>query len=375
TMGALGGIVASRVARAFRIGGPSFTVSGEESSGLRALEAGVRALQRGELNTAIVGAVDLAGDVRATLAQHDRRAYSDDTLIGEGATAFILKRHEDALRDGDRIYSVIKGIGAASGGGADLIIPTETAYQQAFYNACKDANTELSKIGLFESHSSGLQQEEAMESSALDKLFEGQKAEQDKIPHVFSRIKSKIGHSGAASGLASVAKASLSLYHKQLTVSDESQYWLRNKINGPRQAAISAFSVDGNCMHAILEEADQNSGTGITNTGESLFSFHAASKENLLEQLKQFRAQINNEQSIYTLAKNWWQKNKDEKHIEFNAAIVVDHKGKLTEALGKLKNTIEQDNSIQEDGIYFSSAPLGKPLGKEGKLAFVYPGS
>ncbi|MCK5668604.1 MAG: type I polyketide synthase, partial [Gammaproteobacteria bacterium] len=375
TMGALGGIVASRVARAFRIGGPSFTVSGEESSGLRALEAGIRALQRGELNTAIVGAVDLAGDVRATLAQHDRRAYSDDTLIGEGATAFILKRHEDALRDGDRIYSVIKGIGAASGGGADLIIPTETAYQQAFYNACKDANTELSKIGLFESHSSGLQQEEAMESSALDKLFEGQKAEQDKIPHVFSHIKSKIGHTGAASGLASVAKASLSLYHKQLTVSDESQYWLRNKINGPRQAAISAFSVDGNCMHAILEEADQNSGADITNADEFLFSFHASSKENLLGQLKQLSTLINNEQNIYALAKNWWQKNKDEKHIEFNAAIVVDHKGKLTEALAKLKNTIEQDNSIQEDGIYFSSAPLGKPLGKEGKLAFVYPGS
>jgi len=375
TMGALGGIVASRIARAFRIGGPSFTVSGEESSGLRALEAGVRALQRGELNTAIVGAVDLAGDVRATLAQHDRRAYSEDTLIGEGAAAFILKRHEDALRDGDRIYSVIKGIGVSSGGGADLIIPTEIAYQQAFNNACNEANTDLTRIGLFESHSSGLQQEEAMESSALDKLFDGQEDEQDKIPHeispVFSRIKSKIGHTGAASGLASVAKASLSLYHKQLTISDESQYWLRNKIDGPRQAAISAFSVDGNCMHAILEEADHNSGADITNADEFLFSFHAASKENLLEQLKQLSTLINNEQNIYALAKNWWQKNKGEEHIEFNAAIVADHKDKLTEALGKLQNTIEQNNSIQTDGIYFSN----KPLGKEGRLAFVYPGS
>jgi PfaB family protein len=371
TMGALGGIVASRVARAFRIGGPSFTVSSEESSGLRALEAGVRALQRGELNTAIVGAVDLAGDVRATLAQHDRRAYTENNLIGEGAAAFILKRHEDALRDGDRIYSVIKGIGSANRGGADQIVPTVDAYQQAFDNACKDADTKFSKISLFESHGSSHQQEAIMESSALGKLFDGQEAEQDKNSHIFSHIKSKIGNTGAASGLASVAKTSLGLYHKQLAVSDGSQYWLRDRSDGPRQAAVSAFSVDGNCMHGILEEADQNSGANISNTDESLFSFHATSKENLLEQLKQLHLLINNKQNIYVLAKSWLQKNVDNKHKEFNAAIVINNQDELIDALDKLQNAIEQNNSIQENGVYFSSTPLGK----EGKLAFVYPGS
>lgn len=285
TMGALGGIVASRIARAFRIGGTGFTVSSEESSGLRALEAGVRALQRSELNTAIVGSVDLAGDVRAALAQHNHRAYSEDTLIGEGATAFILKRHEDAIRDGDRIYSVIKGIGSASGGGADLFCPTESAYQQAFNNACKDAKTELANISLFETHSSGLQQEDAMELSALDLLFDGQEAERDKISHAISHIKSKIGHTGAACGLASVAKASLSLYHKQLVDHDQARYWLRNKIDGPRQAAVSAFSVDGNCLHTILEEAEQKSGTAISHTNERLLLFMQKQKKVYLKRL------------------------------------------------------------------------------------------
>jgi len=368
TMGALGGIVASRIARAFRIGGPSFTVSGEESSGLRALEAGVRALQRGELNTTIVGAVDLAGDVRAALAQHDRRIYSDDNLIGEGAAAFILKRHEDALQDGDRIYSIIKGLGAANGGGADLIIPTVTAYQQAFGNACKDAKTELSKIGLFETHGSGHQQEDAMEAAALNALFNEHK---DKIPCVLSSIKSKIGHTGAACGLASIAKASLSLYYKQLTVLDQTQYWLRNKIDGPRQAAVSAFSIDGNCLHTILEEANQNSGANTTETPEILFSFHAVSKESLLENIKQLGSLVNSEQNIPTLAKNWWQKNRDEKQNEFTAAIVISNENELTNALSRLQQAIEKNNSIHKDGIYFSN----KPLGNEGKLAFVYPGS
>ena len=368
TMGALGGIVASRIARAFRIGGSSFTVSGEESSGLRALEAGVRALQRGELNTAIVGAVDLAGDVRAALAQHDRRIYSDDNLIGEGAAAFILKRHEDALRNGDRIYSIIKGLGAANGGGADLIIPTETAYQQALVNACKDAKTKLSKIGLFETHGSGHQQEKVMEATALNALFN---EHEDKIPCVLSSVKSKIGHTGAACGLASIAKASLSLFHKQLTVLDQTQYWLRNKIDGPRQAAVSAFSIDGNCLHAILGEADQNSGASTTETTVTLFSFSATSKESLLGTIKQLSSLVNSEQNIHALAKNWWQKNRDKKQNEFTAAIVISNENELTDALSRLQQAIEKNVSIHTDGIYFSN----NLLGIEGKLAFVYPGS
>src|SRR5208337_1259779 len=69
TMGALGGIVASRIAREFHVGGPSFTISAEECSGLQALQVAVRRLQQGELDQAMVGAVDLAGDVRSVLAR------------------------------------------------------------------------------------------------------------------------------------------------------------------------------------------------------------------------------------------------------------------------------------------------------------------
>ena len=67
TMGSLGGLVASRIAREFRIGGPSFSVSCDEASGVQALQVAVGWLDRGELDAAIVGAVDLAGDLRAVL--------------------------------------------------------------------------------------------------------------------------------------------------------------------------------------------------------------------------------------------------------------------------------------------------------------------
>ena len=67
TMGSLGGLIASRIAREFKIGGPSFTVSCDETSGIQALAIAADWLRRGELDAAIVGAVDFAGDARADL--------------------------------------------------------------------------------------------------------------------------------------------------------------------------------------------------------------------------------------------------------------------------------------------------------------------
>src|SRR5206468_10601946 len=69
TMGSLGGLVASRIAREFRIGGPGFTVSCDETSGIQAMAIAVEWLGRGELDAAVVGAVDPAGDVRTVLAR------------------------------------------------------------------------------------------------------------------------------------------------------------------------------------------------------------------------------------------------------------------------------------------------------------------
>ena len=108
TLGALGGIVASRIAREFHIGGPSHGISSEETSGLRALQVAVHALQKRELDIALAGAVDLNGDLRALLTENTMRTP------GEGATCVVLKRLADAKRDSDRIYAVIRDAGGAT---------------------------------------------------------------------------------------------------------------------------------------------------------------------------------------------------------------------------------------------------------------------
>ena len=111
TMGSLGGVVASRVARAMRIGGPSFSVSSDETSGIQALAIAVEWLRRGEIDAAIVGAIDLASDERAALA---RQALGADPADGtDAAFALVVKRLDDAIRDGDTIRAVIREVSTA----------------------------------------------------------------------------------------------------------------------------------------------------------------------------------------------------------------------------------------------------------------------
>lgn len=129
TLGALGSVVASRIARECQFGGPSFAVSSDEASGLRALEIAVRALQQGEMDMAVAGAVDLAGDVRSVITSGVLRGTSQDgsvkeRALGEGATAVVLKRLSDAERDGDRIYCVIQKMGRD---GDESIVEAESA--------------------------------------------------------------------------------------------------------------------------------------------------------------------------------------------------------------------------------------------------------
>lgn len=109
-MGNLGGIVASRLAREFNIGGPSFTISSAENSGLRACEIAANALRRGELDRAIVGAVDLPCDIRNQVMAQRESSQADSAITTDGVTALVLKRLEDAKRDGDRIQAVIRQI-------------------------------------------------------------------------------------------------------------------------------------------------------------------------------------------------------------------------------------------------------------------------
>lgn len=286
TMGALGGIVASRVAREFHVAGPSFTISSEDTSGMDALGVALRFLQQGELDHAIVGAVDLTSDIRALLGTDALVPYgsaagsrvfgaeTDGPLLGEGAAAVVLKRVEDAERDGDRIYAVIRGHGAATAAGASrggeiLDSFAGEAYLRALERSQEDAKTDVSAVEYVEAHGSADPREDNVEREALARFFATTPRLHDMTRYVGSS-KSAIGHAGAASGLASIVATSLALYHEiipgldrgdadrdvaSLHMPSEPCYWLRNREDGPRVALVASAGVGQTYSHAVLAEA------------------------------------------------------------------------------------------------------------------------
>ena len=275
TIGALGSMVASRIAREFRLGGTSFVVSAAQASGLRALEIGARALQAGELDAVLVGAVDLCCDLRsvAALAELQAAAPSPDGIPpGEGATAIVLKRMEDARADGDRVYAVIRGSGAAGGGGLRDQVPPAEICSRSLLQAAAAAGNQRASSMLIEVQGGGTDF-----ITALDRLVPGASSPTGHAPITIGSTAALTGATGAVQGLAAVVKSALCLYHETLpplppmnpgqvshwqsagaTIPSQAQPWASDA-NGQRQALIGIATMDGNCVHVLLEEAGLNS--------------------------------------------------------------------------------------------------------------------
>ncbi len=430
TLGALGGIIASRIAREFRFGGPSYVVSNEAASGLKALEIGVRSLQQEETEAVLVGAVDLCGDVRnvvtagrispftkhSKISPFDRSA--DGTLPGEGAAALVLKRLDRAIKDGDRIYSVIKGIGKAGGGGVQTGAPSKNAYVLSLKRSFQDAGISPGSISYFETHGSGNPAEDRIESEALNEYFAD-----PKTPCAIGSVKPNIGHAGAASGLASLVKTSLCLYQEiipPLTNFTEPgdpiwqtdtfhmpafpQYWMRDRKDGPRRACTGAMTTDGNCMHVILEgfeyepferipekvKKERKRPLGFMAPG--LFVVEGNSKKELIEGLHALSAHLKDapdrddplsssekkdpaiDEKIEPLACSWYLKNRLDSDKKFAVSIVGERISQLEKSIHEAQADVSshtQQNMNGPGGVSFAPSPLGS----DNAVAFVFPGS
>jgi PfaB family protein len=423
TMGALGSIVASRVAKEFRIGGPSFTISSEENSGLRALEVGIRALQQGQINRALVGAVDLAGDLRGVLGQHASRPYSatgmirpfdkeaDGTIIGEGAAAIVLKRLDDAQQDGDRIYAVIRGIGSATGGAASLATPDPHTYTLALERTFAGANIQPASVSYLETHGSGCPAEDEVEVNALGAFFA---ATANENPCYVGSVKGDIGDAGAAAGLASLVKATLALHRqiipplrnalnpryewirarREFILPQAPQFWLRNRSEGPRRALVSSVAVDGSAAHVLLEGYDEKQRAPLPLAlrqplgprSEGLFALEGETPAELSAQLRRLRdfAATSANMGIETLAARWWRQNPPAPGRRLAVAMVAADTVELDEEISQaLRALVENpDQPFANNGATTLPTALRdrlfytpQPLAPTGKIAFVFPGS
>jgi PfaB family protein len=349
TMGALGGIVASRVARAFHVGGPSFTISSEEASSLSALEVGIRALQRNEINIALVGAVDLAGDLRAVLGQNANHPYAG-TPIGEGAAAVILKRHEDAIRDGDRIYAVVNGI--SSGADAAATSPGAMLIPRISREKHVEHRTTQTPQDHAQTHASA---EAPTPAEAWHHTIECD----------------DVGDAGAASGMASLVKAALCLHHESLAQGSTPRYWLRDRAAGPRRAGVQSKSIAGNSLHVTLEASASQTCDSAVEPAEAIFAVTAADAPELLaklQQLKQLAAGSTG--TLSTLAHQWFKQHAASTQA-CAVAMVAESLPRLADLITQARQAIEQNQPVINDRLFY----MPTPVARTGKIAFVFPGS
>jgi len=283
--GFLGNVVAGRVANRLDLGGTNFAVDAACASSLAALDVGIKQLRNGDADVALVGSIDGTNNAVAFMAFAQTHALSprgrcrpfddsaDGIAIGEGVAAVVLKRLSDAERDGDRIYAVIKGIGASSDGrNRSLTAPHPQGQVRALRRAYEDAGVEPSTVGLIEAHGTGTAVGDKSEIESINTAF----GESNPAPQscAVGSVKSMIGHTKVSAGLAGLIKASLALKHRVLPptlgvetpnsrvdfanspfyINTEPRPWFAPADGHPRRCGVSAFGFGGTNFHAVLEE-------------------------------------------------------------------------------------------------------------------------
>lgn len=283
--GMLGNVVAGRIANRFDLGGTNCTVDAACASSLAAVHMAAAELVSGRADLMISGGCDAENTIFMYLCFSKTPAFSpserirpfdadaDGTLIGEGIGMLALKRLADAERDGDRIYSVLRGIGSSSDGRfKSIYAPRAEGQTVALRRAYDDAGLSPADIGLVECHGTGTAVGDDTELGALREIYEEAGVAPGSV--AVGSIKSQIGHTKAAAGAAGLIKLSLALHQKVLppTINvtepakglHDSPFHLgltaRPWVAGPerpvRRAAVSSFGFGGTNFHCVLEEHD-----------------------------------------------------------------------------------------------------------------------
>ncbi len=277
--GTLANVISGRIANRLDLGGANYTVDAACGSSLAALDLAAKELRAGTSSLVLCGAVDLhngihdylmftsAGALSPTGRCRPFDAAADGIALGEGVACLVLKRLSDAERDGDRIYAVVKGVGAASDGKAlGLTAPRPEGQHRALERAYRDAGVSPVDVGLVEAHGTGTVVGDATELRTLTGFFSSAGAAPGSC--VLGSVKSQIGHTKCAAGLAGLIKAALALWHEvvppTLHLSAPNAAWdaetspftfttaARPWAEPARLAGVSAFGFGGTNFHAVL---------------------------------------------------------------------------------------------------------------------------
>ncbi|WP_088210627.1 type I polyketide synthase [Shewanella sp. Shew256] len=283
--GSLGNVIAGRIANRFDLGGMNCVVDAACAGSLAAMRMALTELTEGRSDMMITGGVCTDNSPYMYMSFSKTPAFttneqiqpfdidSKGMMIGEGIGMVALKRLDDAERDGDRIYAVIKGVGASSDGKfKSIYAPRPEGQAKALERAYDDAGFAPHTVGLIEAHGTGTAAGDVAEFNGLTSVFS---KDNEQLQHIaLGSVKSQVGHTKSTAGTAGVIKAALALHHKVLPptinvsqpnpklnitrspfyLNTEARPWIQRSDDTPRRAGISSFGFGGTNFHLVLEE-------------------------------------------------------------------------------------------------------------------------
>lgn len=359
--------IANRVSYIMDFHGPSMAIDTACSSSLTALNVACDSLKNGECSMAIAGGVNLylhpekyiqlcqSRMLSPTGKCHSFSVNGDGFVPGEGVGALLLKPLDQAVKDGDHIYAVIKGTSINHGGKTNgYSVPNPVQQAEVIAKAIENSGISADKISYVEAHGTGTVLGDPIEVEGLSKAFSRTTGKKQFC--LLGSVKSNIGHGEAVAGIAGLTKIILQMQHNTLVPSIHAEqlnpnidftktpfelqrvnsYW--EPIDGRRIAGISSFGAGGSNAHIIIEQYNEGkTDTPVDQKEEKeLILLSARSKHALVEEVKQ----------LQTLLKKNQKKNSETvKEIEENIRTELQH------ILHIQPEMVEEDASFEELGL------------------------
>jgi len=397
--GLLGNVAAGRIANRLDLGGTNCVIDAACASSVGALSLAAMELASGRCDMALSGGLDTFNDIfmfmcfsktPALSPRGDARPFDagcDGTALGEGLGVLALKRLDDARRDGDTVYAVIRSVGSSSDGkGNAVYAPKAGGQARALRQAYRLAGFGPGTVELVEAHGTGTKVGDATELAALNDVYG--EARPGATWCALGSVKSQIGHTKAAAGVAGLIKAALALHHKVLPptikvttpvegvgpgrspfyLNTEARPWLP-RAGHPRRAAVSAFGFGGSNFHCVLEEADPVK-PGVDWDGETqILALSAGSPDGLLAALDAWPAGLDREGTRAEAARSRASFRSADPH---RLVLVAERDADLGALFGKARAALGSGNAARKgrarEGVFVGNGPA------PGKLAMIFPG-
>lgn len=381
-------MIANRISYAFGLQGISMAIDSGQSSSLVAVHLACESLRAGESTLAVAGGIHLnLADETAMLEQEfgalsvsghtyafDRRA--DGYVRSEGAALVLLKPLPNAIEDGDRIRAVIRATAVNNAGhsSAGQTVPSTSAQAAVIRRALAHAGLGSDDIDYIEAHGTGTEVGDPIEVCALGEIFAGRR----RGPVRLGSVKTNIGHTGAAAGIAGLLKTVLALDNDMIpaslnydgaTAGDLKDRGLQINTtptswpapDRPRRAGVSSFGMGGTNAHVILEQAPPTPPTLTSAAPQTPVAWvlSARSELALTNQAVRLAAHLDAEPEL-TVSEVAWSLATTRAVLEHRAVLVGSDRHGLTTGLARLA-------AGDPDAVAGRAKPLGKTV-------FVFPG-